>query len=122
MSASPDSIGGMRFPMRITGSSSFRWYRPRSETRFKQGLVEAELARLLERVGAQSRRGIIADDFPFGILGMIFELEQFLGDDHRAFHADHLGDAGDPARAVAQALDLDDQVDRVGDLLRDRLL
>jgi hypothetical protein len=32
------------------------------------------------------------------------------------FHADHLGDVGGAARAVAQALDLDDEVDRVRDL------
>src|SRR5690606_8322553 len=52
----------------------------------------------------------------------ILELEQFLRDNHVAFHPDHLGDVGDAARAIAQALDLDDQVDRVGDLLRDRFL
>ena len=38
--------------------------------------------------------------------------EQVLGDDDVAFHAHHLGDVGDPARAVAQARGLHDDVDR----------
>src|SRR3546814_5060425 len=47
---------------------------------------------------------------------MIFELEQFLRDDHFAFHADDFGDVRDTAGAVAQTLDLNDQVYRIGDL------
>ena len=35
-------------------------------------------------------------------------------------HAEHLGDVGDPAGAVAEPLDLHDQVDGRGDLLADR--
>ena len=50
---------------------------------------------------------------PSGALVQIFELEQLLGDDDVAFHADHLGDVGRAARTVAQALDLDDEVDRI---------
>ena len=38
--------------------------------------------------------------------------EQVLRDDDVAFHAHHLGDVGDAARAVAQARGLDDDVDR----------
>ena len=83
---------------------------------FQIGLVEAELPGLVERIGPQAHRAIFADDLAVGALVEIFELEQFLRDDHRAFHADHLGDVGDAARTVAQALDLDDQIDRVGDL------
>src|SRR3546814_5585488 len=91
-----------------------------SEARLEERLVEAELTRLFERVGAQAHRAIFADDLAVLVLVEIFELEQFLRDDDVAFHADDLGDVGDAARAVAQALDLDDQVDRVGDLLRNR--
>src|SRR3546814_7574308 len=47
---------------------------------------------------------------------MIFELEQFLRDDHFAFHADDFGDVRDAAGAVPQTLDLNDQVYRIGDL------
>ena len=59
---------------------------------------------------------------PSARLVEILELEQLLGDDDVAFHADHLGDVGGAARTVAEALDLDDEVDRIRDLAADRLL
>jgi hypothetical protein len=78
--------------------------------------------RLLQRIGPQTHRAIFADDLAVRILGKIFELEQLLRHDHVAFHADHFGDVGDAARAVAQALHLHDQIDRIGDLLGDGFL
>src|SRR4029078_11397673 len=92
------------------------------ETRLEIGLVEAELARLLERVRAQARRAVLADDLPVRALVDVLEREQFLGHDHVAFHADPLGDVGRAARAVAQALDLHDKVDRFRDLAADGFL
>ena len=47
-------------------------------------------------------------------------LEDVLKRDGLAFHALHLGDAGDLAGTVAEALDLDDQVECARDLLTDR--
>src|SRR3546814_18008342 len=50
----------------------------RSETRLQKRLVEAELARLFERVGTQAHRAILADDLSVLVLVLIFELEEFL--------------------------------------------
>src|SRR3954468_8282376 len=84
-------------------------------------LVETVHLWLLEPIGAKAHAPIFADDLAVGSLVEIFELEQFLGDDDVAFHADHFGDVRAAPGAVAQALDLDDEVDRVRDLARDRL-
>src|SRR6185369_5828227 len=85
-------------------------------------LVKAELTRLLQRVRPQAGRAEFADDLAVVALIEILELEQLLGDDHVAFHADYLGDVRGAAAAVAQALDLDDEVDRFGDLAADGFL
>src|SRR6476660_8127742 len=76
------------------------------EAGFEVRLVEAELLGLFERVGAQAHRTIFAEDLPVRSLVHIFELEEFLGDDHVAFHPDHFGNVGRSARAVAKALHL----------------
>ena len=47
--------------------------------------------------------------------------DQVLGDDDIAFGADHFGDLGDAARAVAHAFGLDDDVDRADDHFADGL-
>src|SRR6185437_5362530 len=47
--------------------------------------------------------------------------DQVLGDDDIAFGADHLGDLGDAARAVAYTFGLDDDVDRADDHFADGL-
>ena len=60
-----------------------------------------------------------ADDVAVGVLADHVVDEQVLGDDGVAFHAHHLGDVGDAARAVAQARGLDDDVDRGADHLAD---
>src|SRR4051794_9920801 len=83
---------------------------------FEIGLIEAVLLGLFERVGAKAHRAIFADDFPVRRLIEILELEQLLGNDHVAFHPDHFGDVGGAARAVAEALHLDDEIDRIRDL------
>src|SRR5882757_7820294 len=67
-------------------------------------LIEPELPRLFQRIGPEAHRPVFAQDLPVGALVHIFELEEFLRDDDGAFHADHLGDVGHAARAVAQAL------------------
>jgi len=81
------------------------------ETGLEIRLVEPVLLGLVERVRPEAHRPIFADDLPIGRLVEIFELEKFLGDDDVAFHANHLGDVRRPARAVAKALHLYDQVD-----------
>ena len=54
------------------------------------------------------------------LAGRAVELEDGLEvDDAVVVHADDLGDRGDLARAVDEALLLHDEVDRVGDLLAD---
>ncbi len=58
---------------------------------------------------------------PFWILAHDLVDEDVLGGDDVALGADHLGDVGDAARAVAQTLGLDDDVDRIGDHLADGL-
>src|SRR5690242_8396353 len=91
------------------------------EAGFEIGLVEAELLGLVEGVRTKAHRAIFADDLPVRRLVEILELEQLLGDDHIAFHPDHFGDVGRPAGTVAQALHLDDEVDRIRDLTADGL-
>src|SRR5688572_880577 len=80
------------------------------EAGFQIGLVEAELLGLFQCIGAEAHRAIFADDFSVRTLVQIFELEQFLGDDDLALHADHFGDVGRAARTVTEALYLDDEV------------
>src|SRR5882757_10874837 len=47
-------------------------------------------------------RTMAADDLAAGVLADDVVEEQVLGNDGIAFHAHHLGDVGDAARAVAQ--------------------
>src|SRR3546814_3090444 len=70
------------------------------KTGLQERLVEAELLCLFQCIGSQSHRLIFPDDLPVFVLIMIFELEQFLRDDHFAFHADDFGDVRDAAGAV----------------------
>src|SRR5579884_87221 len=57
----------------------------------------------------------------FLIDAALLENEQILEGHHFAFHAGHFGDAGDAARAVAHAGDLDNQVHRGRDLRANRV-
>src|SRR5438132_11764165 len=59
---------------------------PPLQARLEIRLVEAELLGLVDRVRAQAHGAILADDLAVGALVEILELEQLLGDDHRAFH------------------------------------
>ena len=70
---------------------------------------------------ADAGRAVAADQLAVGVLAHHVVDEEVLGDDDVAFHADHLGDVGDAARAVAQARRLDDDVDRGADHLADGL-
>src|SRR3546814_12767317 len=84
------------------------------KTGLQERLVEAELLCLFQCIGSQSHRLIFPDDLPVFVLIMIFELEQFLRDDHFAFHADDFGEVRDAAGAVPQTLDLRLDARRVG--------
>ena len=99
----------------------FAWFKL-LEAGLEIRLIKAELLGLLQRVGAQAHRAIFTENLPVGALVEILELEEFLGDDDVAFHADHLGNVGRAARTVAEALHLNDEVDRVGDLARNGFL
>src|SRR5262249_35286126 len=68
---------------------------------------------------ADAGRAVPADDLAVGVLAHEVVDEDVLGDDGVTFHAHHLGDVGDAARAVAQARGLDDDVDRGADHLAD---
>src|SRR5215813_11692111 len=59
---------------------------------------------------ADTRGAMPADDLAVGVLADHVVEEDVLGDDGVAFHAHHLGDVGDAARAVAQARGLHDDV------------
>jgi hypothetical protein len=75
----------------------------RRQARFQEGLIEAELLGLFERVGAQAHRAIFAKDLAILRLVQMFELEQFLRDDHRALSVIAIsleGRSHDPARIV----------------------
>jgi hypothetical protein len=52
-------------------------------------------------------------------MDLVVVLVDVLQRDDLALHADHFGDVADAARAVPAALDLDDEVQRRGDLLAD---
>src|SRR5581483_1832076 len=83
-------------------------------------LFFAIVARALpEARPADAGRAVLADDLAVGIFADQVVEEDVLGADGVAFHAHHLGDVGDAARAVAQARGLDDDVDRGADHLAD---
>src|SRR6185503_6171218 len=56
---------------------------------------------------ANSSRAMPPDQIAVRIFADDVEDKQILGGDDVAFHPDHLGDVGDPARAVTQAGGLD---------------
>src|SRR5215468_12159776 len=70
---------------------------------------------------ADAGRAMASDQLSLGVLTEHLVDEHVLGDDDVTFHAHHLGDVGNAARAVAQARCLDDHVDRGTDHLADGL-
>ncbi len=90
-----------------------------SSARGKALLVAVVARTLPEFRAADAGRAVPADDLAVGVLADHVVEEDVLGDDGVAFHAHHLGDVGDAARAVAQARGLDDDVDRGADHLAD---
>src|SRR5213593_204328 len=69
-----------------------------------QPLLVAEIARALpESRTADAGRAVTADQPAVRILAEHLVKEDVLRDDHVAFHAHHLGDVRDAARAIAQA-------------------
>ena len=83
-------------------------------------LLLAVIARAVpEPRPADAGRAVPADDVAVGVLADHVVEKEVLGDDGVAFHAHHLGDVGDAARAVAQAGGLDDDVDRGADHFAD---
>src|SRR5450755_625852 len=66
---------------------------------------------------ADSGGAMPANQLAVGVFADQVVDEQILGNDGVAFHAHHLGDVRDAARAVAKAGRLDDDVDRGADHL-----
>src|SRR5499426_4489021 len=64
---------------------------------------------------ADAGRTVASDQLSLGVLAQHLVDEHVLGDDDVAFHAHHLGDVGNAARAVAQARRLHDDVNRGAD-------
>src|SRR5829696_2468239 len=84
-------------------------------------LLLAIVARPLPEARApDSSRPVPADELAGGVLADDVVEDEVLRDDDVAFHAHHLGDVGDAARAVAQARRLYDDVDGGADHLADR--
>ena len=61
-----------------------------------------------------------ADDAPLGVEAVDLELEQLLERDHLALHPLDLGDLDHTAGAVVEPVELDDEVERGGDVAPDR--
>src|SRR5213080_4373885 len=81
--------------------------------RGRQAMLFAVVAGTLpEARPADAGRTMAADQAAVRVLAQHLKDEHVLGDDDIAFHAHHLGDVGDAARAVAQARGLDDHVHR----------
>src|SRR5262245_44846379 len=90
--------------------------------RRREPLLFAVVARPVPELRpADAGRAMAADQPALRVLAQHLVDEHVLGDDHFAFHAHHLGDVGDAARAVAQARRLDDHVDRSADHLANGL-
>ena len=89
------------------------------ERRGEALLLAVVAGALPEARPADAGGAVLADDLAVGVLADQVVEEDVLGDDGVAFHAHHLGDVGDAARAVAQARGLDDDVDRGADHLAD---
>ena len=94
----------MRSSLRLVGRD-FRGVERRGEP-----LLLAVIARALPEARPADAGGAVpADDLAVRVLADHLVEEQVLRDDDVAFHAHHLGDVGDAARAVAQARGLDDR-------------
>src|SRR5690348_4817701 len=79
--------------------------------RSRETLLFAVVARPIpEFRTAYASRFMLADDVAVGILAGHVVEEDVLRDDDVTFHALHLGDVGDAARAIAQARGLHDDV------------
>src|SRR6187399_1065072 len=88
--------------------------------RGRKPLLFAEISRPLpEPRASDSGRAVPPDDLAVRVFADHVVQEYVLGDDGVAFHAHHLGNVGDAARAVAQARGLDDDVDRGTDHFAD---
>src|SRR5919112_5435561 len=76
---------------------------------------------LVQEARPKSRRAQSADDRAIRLDAVDLELEQLRQRDDLGLHPPHLGDRGDAARAVLHPLDVDDEIERRGDLLPDGL-
>src|SRR6266540_3037922 len=91
-----------------------------SVERGRKPLLFAEISCALpEPRTSDPGRAVPPDDLAVRVLADHVVEKYVLGDDGVAFHAHHLGDVGDAARAVAQARGLYDDVDRGADHLAD---
>src|SRR6185503_4032911 len=96
-------------PSRILGDFS-------GVERGSEPLLFAEISRPLpEPRTPDSGRSMPADDLAVRVFADHVVQEYVLGNDGVAFHAHHLGNVGDAARAVAQTRGLHDDVDRGAD-------
>src|SRR5438445_10816638 len=88
--------------------------------RGRKPLLFAEIPRALpEPRTSDPGRAVPPDDLAVRVFADHVVQEYVLGDDGVAFHAHHLGNVGDAARAVAQTRGLPDDVDRITDHLLD---
>src|SRR6266850_5195002 len=88
--------------------------------RGRKPLLFAEISRAFpEPRASDPGRAVPPDDLAVRILADHVVEKYVLRDDGVAFHAHHLGDVGDAARAVAQTRGLHDDVDRGADHLAD---
>src|SRR5262249_25344379 len=81
------------------------------------GNIDAARRQLLHEPGTDACGAELADDRPIRIGSAAHEAEDLLHLDDVAFHAGNLGDADHLAPPVAQPLQLDDDVERRGNLL-----
>src|SRR5689334_15072990 len=84
------------------------------------GILQAEIGQPGSEGRTRTGGVIVADDPAVGVLAFVFEGDDVVQCDHLAFHAADIGDLRDATYAVAHALDLDDQINRAGDLGADR--
>src|SRR5436309_2842357 len=87
--------------MFMAGSTcSLRWCHFRGVERSGKAFLVAVIARAFPELRtADAGRAVPADDLAVGVLADEIVKEDVLGDDGVAFHAHHLGDVGDAARA-----------------------
>ena len=84
------------------------------------GIVDAVRDQIVQEARAHARRDVMALRRAVGIGGGADVIEDLLHLDDVALHAGDLGDGGDPALAVAEALQLHDDAHGGGDLAADR--